>query len=120
MTDGEVVLLLKRKPPAPHANTWAIPGGKLEEGESPLGAAKRETEEESGHLPTKMTRFGDVADHVFKTFMMEIEKPYNVKLSDESSDYQWVPLSRVSGMDLHPGMKDKWPEIAKTLKNHFG
>ncbi len=31
-----------------HANQWALPGGRLDEGESPLDAALRETDEEIG------------------------------------------------------------------------
>lgn len=123
MTDGDVVLLLKRKPPCDEPNTWAIPGGKLKEGESDIGAARREATEESGDLP-HMTRVDDFVDqdghHSFKTYLMRIDKPYNVTISDESSDYQWVPLSNLSKMNIHPGMKRIWPAISRSIIKHFG
>lgn len=123
MTDGDVVLLLKRKPPSDEPNTWAIPGGKVKDGESDIGAAQRETHEETGDLPS-MTRIDEFMDedhkHRFKTYLMRIDKPYSVKISKESSDYQWVPLSTVSTMNIHPGMKRIWPAIIRSVIRHFG
>jgi 8-oxo-dGTP pyrophosphatase MutT (NUDIX family) len=123
MTDGDVVLLLKRKPPCDQPNTWAIPGGKVKSGESDIGAAHREAKEESGNLPS-MTRIDDFTDqdghHVFKTYLMTIEKPYNVKLSDESSDYEWVPLSHITSKNLHPGVRRIWPDVARAIARHYG
>lgn len=44
---NNTVLLVKRKNP-PHANEWAIPGGKIQTGETLQQAAERETFEETG------------------------------------------------------------------------
>lgn len=124
MTDGEVVLLLKRKPPSDEPNTWAIPGGKVKNGESDIDAARRETKEESGDLPSSMVRISDFTDrdghHIFKTYLMRIDQPYKVKLSDESSDHEWVSLSKFGSKNLHPGVRRIWPAVARAISSHFG
>lgn len=47
---GEVCFLITRRAPrlARHAHQWALPGGRVDPGESPIEAALRETEEEVG------------------------------------------------------------------------
>lgn len=122
MTDGDVVLLLKRKTPCDEPNTWVTPGGKVNSGESDIGAARRETQEETGDVP-QITRIDDFTDkdhrHTFKTFLVRIEKPYEVKISDESSDYEWVPLVNITDRTLHPGLKRIWPAIGRSIVRHF-
>jgi len=47
--DGRVLLQLRDdKPEIPYPNTWCIPGGMREDGESALDCAVRELEEEMG------------------------------------------------------------------------
>jgi 8-oxo-dGTP diphosphatase len=42
------VLICRRKPDQPHPLKWEFPGGKVEDGESPAAALRRELEEELG------------------------------------------------------------------------
>ena len=42
------ILFLKRHPDKAQGNTWGVPGGKLEAGESPRNAIIRELQEEVG------------------------------------------------------------------------
>lgn len=44
---GDKILLLKRSPHKPQGMTWNLPGGKLDEGETPRVAAVREVFEET-------------------------------------------------------------------------
>ena len=44
--DGRVLLVKRARPP--YRGLWTLPGGRIEPGESPEGAARRETEEELG------------------------------------------------------------------------
>lgn len=43
---GDTVLLARRPPEKRHGGLWEFPGGKLQEGESAEGAARRELREE--------------------------------------------------------------------------
>ena len=45
---GDKILFLKRHPDKPQGNTWAIPGGKIDPGETPRQGAAREVFEEAG------------------------------------------------------------------------
>ena len=56
--DGEVVLEKQYRYPIGRVVT-EIPAGKLESGEDPLEAAKRELYEETGYIPGKMQYIGD-------------------------------------------------------------
>lgn len=44
--DGEKILVAHRNPTGQMGNRWEFPGGKVEEGETPQEALKREIEEE--------------------------------------------------------------------------
>lgn len=48
MLRGDEVLICQRRPDQPMALQWEFPGGKLEPGESPEAALKRELDEELG------------------------------------------------------------------------
>lgn len=102
------ILLLKRTGDADHVGEWCLPGGKIEDGETPIAAAIRETCEECGiEVPAdaliEWTRVvnGDVD---FTTFIASIAEQPDVSLDlTESSDYVWTPLNDLPS-PLHPGM----------------
>jgi ADP-ribose pyrophosphatase YjhB (NUDIX family) len=67
-TQGEQLLLLRRK--APNLGSWSPLGGKLETGlgESPFECAVRETEEEAGLTlsPTELHLFAMIAEKAYE------------------------------------------------------
>lgn len=59
--DGRILLGKRKKEPS--ANTWAIPGGHVEFGETLEQCAKREAHEETGLIITNIKR-GPLIDHI--------------------------------------------------------
>lgn len=120
-TDGEKVLLLKRDDSSDYAGHWCIPGGKAKEGEAPLDVARREAKEECGTVEGQ--RFGHFHDkdgaHHFHTYLMAVEKPFDVRLSKEHDASEWTALNKVEGMKLHPKFKDAWPGYLRAIKKKF-
>ena len=107
-TDGKKVLLLRRSEKGDGNGTWGLPGGKVEEGESFIDAAKREAKEECGRV--EGSRFEHIHEkdgmHEWTTFFFRIKRPFKCRLSDEHNDYRWVDLDKVSSMELHPRFKE--------------
>lgn len=100
---NDSVLFLKRGNGGDHPGEWAFPGGCEEHGESPEDAARRECLEESGYEPAKLIEIGKTSDGIteFTTFYHECRR-FDVALSDESTDYLWVPIGQTPE-PLHPG-----------------
>jgi len=100
---NDSVLYLKRGSGGDHPGEWAFPGGCIEDGETPEQAARRECLEESGYEPAKLMEIGKVSDGLteFTTFYHECRR-FDVALSDESTDYLWVPIGQTPE-PLHPG-----------------
>ncbi len=120
-TDGKRVLLLKRAESGDNKGKWTVPGGKVEEGESLIDAARRESKEECGFAGGSMFGHYDDADHRhhFHTFFYEVQKPFQCRLSHEHSDYQWVDISDVDDRELHPRLAKCWPYFKAKIKKHF-
>ena len=119
-TDGEKILLLKRNG-SDNEGTWAIPGGKVEKGESYLDAARRESIEECGKvLGNRIEDFQsrDGAHH-FYTYLYSVSKPFECELSKEHSKWKWVNLNEVEKMNLHPRFKESWPTFLRAIQKHF-
>lgn len=104
---GEI-LLLRRGENGDHPGTWVQPGGKVEEGESTIEAAVRETAEETGIVVPvdaliEWTRV--VNENVdFTTYIASIaDKPDVTLQEDEATDTMWATLAELPE-PLHPGM----------------
>jgi 8-oxo-dGTP diphosphatase len=69
LVEGGRVLLSQRKAGAHLAGAWEFPGGKVEAGEDPRDALRRELEEELGIR----TRIGEIVDLTFHRYV-EAEK----------------------------------------------
>lgn len=111
--------------------TWALPGGALDEGESPRQAAIREASEEVG-LPQDCADGLDPAiviwyerallDHRawrYTTVIADVRKPFEPKVphgDTESLKVKWIAIQDVEGLPLHPSFEQAWPELKSILE----
>ncbi|MFI8187616.1 NUDIX hydrolase [Streptomyces sp. NPDC085946] len=104
------ILLLRYAGGRPGAGTWGLPGGMLDHGEDPLGAARRELHEETGialdHDPaflgydhrTDARGTGPVIDFYF--YGGTLEPGRTVRRSPEHDRHAWLPLSGLARTPL--------------------
>jgi|GEM_PF-5995386 len=80
--------------------TWSLFGGHLNEGESKKEAGKREFLEESGVdiQNIELIFFGKIYNSTFYYF--EVDKMFDVKLTDETIGFKWVEFNSISKLKL--------------------
>lgn len=105
-TNADRLLMLQRIKP-PLVGHWVAPGGKLEAGESPLQAAVREFEEETG-LVAQDARLCGIVREVspvptwqWLIFMYRVTRFTGTLLADPpEGDLEWVPIQDLSNRTL--------------------
>ena len=106
-TTGRYLYLLRNDPK--HPNTWGLPGGKVEAGETLLGAMERECIEELGSMPDyqrlipieKFTS-GD-GQFEYHTWVCILTEEFVPVLNDEHRGYAWIDRG-VFPKPMHPGL----------------
>lgn len=104
---GRYLYLMRNDPK--HPNTWGLPGGKIEEGETLLGGMERECIEELGFMPkylrlVPLEKFTS-ADGVFEyhTWICTVESEFQPQLNDEHLGYAWIDGEHWP-RPMHPGL----------------
>lgn len=104
-------LLLHRSWGVLEPRTWGIPGGKVEEGETPKAGAFREVEEEVGSFPVRrrvlkrcQVRAPEDA-FLYTTYVIDVERPFTPALNWESTGARWVTTGEAKRLPLHPGVE---------------
>lgn len=96
--DGKFVIL-RRRADKPDGNTWGLPAGKVEPGETDTAAMLRELYEETGYQadPNELTHLGEFAlgqpgkQYLFNTYLVRIDNPHDVSLEPNAHEsFDWV------------------------------
>ena len=101
---GKILLLRRSETDRRRPLEWDLPGGAGDEGEGYAEAACRETLEEAGivlhpaaiHLAYTMADMTDKGNVCWLYFTAVTPSELPVILSDEHTEYRWVPLSEAS------------------------
>jgi phosphatase NudJ len=108
--EGEL-LLVECSSSKPEPGTWGVPAGKLEIGETPAQAAKRELFEETGILveDTNIHSMGSLymrkphIDYVYHLFQIVLKTKPKVRLSSENPNYLWATAQEIETLPLMTG-----------------
>lgn len=104
---GRYLYLLRNDPK--HPETWGLPGGKVEAGETLLGTMERECVEELGRFPSytkllPLEKFTST-DGVFEynTWVCVVEQEFVPILNNEHDGYAWINRGSWP-RPMHPGL----------------
>ena len=96
------VLLCKRAPDKSMPNSWSIPCGHLEKGETPKEGAEREFFEETNINPSDLKFLGKIEKHrlLIYVYLMEVDKKVypdldNANDGHEHTDCDYFSLSQM-------------------------
>lgn len=109
LDEGHILLVQRSKDPG--RGLWAVPGGKVERGESLRVAARREVAEETGLIVDvgEVIWVGEVIDPDFHIVLIDFAGSVvggELAPADDAADARWVPLDEASSYPLTPTMYD--------------
>lgn len=117
-------LLLKRSSGRLYPGIWQMVSGRIETGETAVQAAGRELLEETGLSPEKFWVVPKVnsfytpdndAVNIVPVFAAMVDPKSKVRLSDEHTDFQWVPLKKTCKLLAWPGQRETATIIQKYI-----
>lgn len=113
--DGEVLLIYRSD-----EEYWEVPGGKVEDDESPTQAAVREADEEIGvevelEKPFYTGEFMEDGDlFLWHGYIASTEEQPSLE-EEKFSDLEWVGKERLDELELAPNLRQIEPALRKIL-----
>lgn len=109
---GRVLLVRQYRLPA-RSYLWELPAGRIDPGETPLKAAKRELIEETGYRAKKWTRLasfwaspGFLAEKMNLFLATELTAGESKPMEDERIEMRWFPAKELDAMIRDGKMHD--------------
>ena len=117
------ILLLRRSRTCSEPGTWAVPGGKVDQGENARTTAIRELEEEAGwYGPVTVLKdpifVFEAAGLEFLTYFGFVDGEFEPQINEESSDWGWFSLGRLP-IPLHFGVDALMRERRKSISTQI-
>lgn len=117
---GRILLARRSNEVSYEPNTWAGWGGKLDDNETPLQAAEREVEEETGfrgnYKVNHLWTFNDPETGFrYHNYLVVVPKEFTPRLNWENDDYEWVEFGSWP-RPLHWGIELLLQNSGETLK----
>ena len=125
LNQGGLVLLVSQ-----HGTSWSLPKGHLEDGESPLEAARREIHEETGVTRLELVRpLGSYSRHrlgadggedrselkTIHLFLFKTDETELAPIDSDNPEARWVERGRVAEMLTHAKDREFFASILGTI-----
>lgn len=109
--DGAVLLIRRSPRSATDPGAWDLPGGKMDYGERLVDTLVRETREECGidvtpGVPVHVTAFVKEPFWVTSVGFTCTTSSDVVRLGDEHTEYEWVPILELAGRRYARGIEE--------------
>jgi 8-oxo-dGTP diphosphatase len=111
-SEGRLVVVRRGRPPS--KGLWSLPGGRVEPGESPRDAVRREVREETGLRVDVQDAAGSVVlagaspgDRYLVTDYVAVVTPgtsTDLLAGDDADDARWVTRREFLALDVTPGL----------------
>jgi 8-oxo-dGTP pyrophosphatase MutT (NUDIX family) len=120
------------RPAGKPAGLWALPKGRIDDGESGETTALREVEEETGARGRSLGKLGDVkywfnwkGERIFKVVSFFLVRYESGKLGDitdafrhEVAEVRWLPLEEAPRLLAYKGEKEMAEKALAFLSDH--
>jgi 8-oxo-dGTP diphosphatase len=99
-TEGKILFLRRADDDYWMKSHWGYPGGMIDEGETPIQAAIRETYEEAGLVVSDIKFVTELSSNGTKLYIFKgTTENENVKISHEHSEYKWISIEEINNLD---------------------
>ncbi len=116
-------ILLVRRGRQPNKGMWAVPGGKVDFGETLAEAATREVKEETGILVELdeivwVGEFIDFDTHLVLVDFLGAPTGGEIEAGDDAAEVQWVDLEAAFELDMPDTMYELLEVLLEMMDEH--